>query len=165
MIKKFPKADETQGENERDVEVWCSNDYLNMSQHPEVVNETVKTLLEIGSGSGGTRNISIVKNPATPSINTGTTTIYLPVFNSVSDIFTILLFWTYSDANINNFKSIYSIETCNYIPKPSQEAYDMVIKTEQISIDKSITIIFISHKMTSLSMCDKIFDLKLNKLK
>ncbi len=29
-----------------------------MSQHPEVVNETVKTLLEIGSGSGGTRNIS-----------------------------------------------------------------------------------------------------------
>ena len=38
----------------------------------------------------------------------------------------------------NNFKSIYSIETCNYIPKPSQEAYDMVIKTEQISIDKSI---------------------------
>ena len=31
------------------------------------------------------------------------------------------------------------------------------------SIDKSITIIFISHKMTSLSMCNKIFDLKLNK--
>ena len=57
-IKKFPKAEETQGETERDVEVWCSNDYLNMSQHPEVVNETVKTLLEIGSGSGGTRNIS-----------------------------------------------------------------------------------------------------------
>ena len=57
-IKKFPKADETQGENERDVEVWCSNDYLNMSQHPEVINETVKTLLEIGTGSGGTRNIS-----------------------------------------------------------------------------------------------------------
>ena len=57
-IKKFPKADETQGEIERDVEVWCSNDYLNMSQHPEVINETVKTLLEIGTGSGGTRNIS-----------------------------------------------------------------------------------------------------------
>ena len=38
----------------------------------------------------------------------------------------------------DNFKSIYSIETCNYIPKPSQEAYDMIIKTEQISIDKSI---------------------------
>ena len=57
-IKKFPKADEFKDDIERDVEVWCSNDYLNMSQHPEVVNETVKTLLEIGTGSGGTRNIS-----------------------------------------------------------------------------------------------------------
>ena len=57
-IKKFPKADEFKNSKERDVEVWCSNDYLNMSQHPEVVNETVKTLLEIGTGSGGTRNIS-----------------------------------------------------------------------------------------------------------
>ena len=57
-INKFPKADESDGDNTRDVEVWCTNDYLNMSQHPEVVNETVKTLLEIGTGSGGTRNIS-----------------------------------------------------------------------------------------------------------
>ena len=32
------------------------------------------------------------------------------------------------------------------------------------SIDESITVIFISHKMTSLSKCNKIFDLKLNKL-
>jgi len=51
-IKKFPKAEELKDDKERDVEVWCSNDYLNMSQHPEVVNETVKTLLEIGTGSG-----------------------------------------------------------------------------------------------------------------
>ena len=57
-INKFPKAEENDGETTRDVEVWCTNDYLNMSQHPEVVNQTVKTLLEIGTGSGGTRNIS-----------------------------------------------------------------------------------------------------------
>jgi ATP-binding cassette subfamily C protein len=31
------------------------------------------------------------------------------------------------------------------------------------SIDKNITIVFISHKMTSLNKCNKIFDLKLNK--
>ena len=57
-IKSFPSADEKVLDNEREVEVWCSNDYLNMSQHPEVVNDIVKTLLEYGSGSGGTRNIS-----------------------------------------------------------------------------------------------------------
>ncbi len=57
-IKSFPRADEKVSNSEREVEVWCSNDYLNMSQHPEVVNDIVKTLLEYGSGSGGTRNIS-----------------------------------------------------------------------------------------------------------
>ena len=57
-IKSFPSADEKIVDSEREVEVWCSNDYLNMSQHPEVVNDIVKTLLEYGSGSGGTRNIS-----------------------------------------------------------------------------------------------------------
>ena len=57
-IKSFPSADEKVLNSEREVEVWCSNDYLNMSQHPEVVNDIVKTLLEYGSGSGGTRNIS-----------------------------------------------------------------------------------------------------------
>ena len=57
-IKSFPSADEKVEDSEREVEVWCSNDYLNMSQHPEVVNDIVKTLLEYGSGSGGTRNIS-----------------------------------------------------------------------------------------------------------
>ena len=57
-IKSFPSADEKVIDEEREVEVWCSNDYLNMSQHPEVVNDIVKTLLEYGSGSGGTRNIS-----------------------------------------------------------------------------------------------------------
>ena len=57
-IKSFPSADEKVSDKEREVEVWCSNDYLNMSQHPEVVNDIVKTLLEYGSGSGGTRNIS-----------------------------------------------------------------------------------------------------------
>ena len=51
-INKFPKAEEADIKQTRDVEVWCTNDYLNMSQHPEVINETVKTLLEIGTGSG-----------------------------------------------------------------------------------------------------------------
>ena len=31
-IKNFPNADESFEDQEREVEVWCSNDYLNMSQ-------------------------------------------------------------------------------------------------------------------------------------
>ena len=54
----FPKATEHDGESKRQVEVWCSNDYLNLSQHPAIVNETIKVTQELGTGSGGTRNIS-----------------------------------------------------------------------------------------------------------
>ena len=71
-----------------------------VKQSPSTVKLLSHTSQQIKTTAGGTRNISIVKNPAavaTPSINTGTTTIYLPVFNSVSDIFPILLFCTYSD--------------------------------------------------------------------
>ena len=54
----FPKATERFEGKERAVEVWCSNDYLNLSQHPAIVNETIKVTQELGTGSGGTRNIS-----------------------------------------------------------------------------------------------------------
>ena len=54
----FPKATERFEGKERAVEVWCSNDYLNLSQHPLVILESVKVIKELGTGSGGTRNIS-----------------------------------------------------------------------------------------------------------
>lgn len=44
--------------NSTSVEVWCSNDYLGMSRHPEVVNTICDTVRREGVGSGGTRNIS-----------------------------------------------------------------------------------------------------------
>ncbi len=56
--KHFPKATERFQGNERAVEVWCSNDYLNLSQHPEVIQKSVEVIQELGTGSGGTRNIS-----------------------------------------------------------------------------------------------------------
>ena len=54
----FPKATERFEGKEREVEVWCSNDYLNLSQHPEVTKTSIEVVNELGTGSGGTRNIS-----------------------------------------------------------------------------------------------------------
>ena len=54
----FPKATERFEGREREVEVWCSNDYLNLSQHPEVTKTSVDVINRLGTGSGGTRNIS-----------------------------------------------------------------------------------------------------------
>ena len=54
----FPKALEYNEGHNREVEIWCSNDYLNMSQHPEVTQTCIDVISELGTGSGGTRNIS-----------------------------------------------------------------------------------------------------------
>ena len=54
----FPKATERDGDSKRQVEVWCSNDYLGMGQNTNVINAMKKALDTCGAGSGGTRNIS-----------------------------------------------------------------------------------------------------------
>ena len=42
----------------KDIIVWCSNDYLGMSQNTLVINKMINSIKNMGIGSGGTRNIS-----------------------------------------------------------------------------------------------------------
>lgn len=59
LAETFPHAKDfsynTQGKN---ITVWCSNDYLGMSRHPEVLKTARETIEKHGVGAGGTRNIS-----------------------------------------------------------------------------------------------------------
>ncbi|MEE2695084.1 MAG: 5-aminolevulinate synthase [Pseudomonadota bacterium] len=54
----FPQALNYKENSVSEVTVWCSNDYLGMSQNKIVLNSMIEALKKVGAGSGGTRNIS-----------------------------------------------------------------------------------------------------------
>ena len=55
---QHPKASWKVDAKTSNITVWCSNDYLGMSQNKLIINSMVDAVKNMGTGSGGTRNIS-----------------------------------------------------------------------------------------------------------
>ena len=58
VVGRHPVATRHHDGGTQDVTVWCSNDYLGMGHHPDVIAAMRAAAAEGGTGAGGTRNIS-----------------------------------------------------------------------------------------------------------
>jgi 5-aminolevulinate synthase len=63
LAGRYPQATWHSPEGPRPITVWCSNDYLGMGQNRDVTRAMVEAAWRLGTGAGGTRNISGNSNP------------------------------------------------------------------------------------------------------
>ncbi|MFI1801603.1 5-aminolevulinate synthase [Streptomyces sp. NPDC020379] len=57
LAGRFPAASVRGGDDAARINVWCSNDYLGMGQHPAVLDAMKEAVDKYGAGAGGSRNI------------------------------------------------------------------------------------------------------------
>ncbi|MDG1691383.1 MAG: 5-aminolevulinate synthase [Alphaproteobacteria bacterium] len=55
---QFPRAIDYSTTPHREITVWCSNDYLGIGQNQDVMDAMKTAIDDMGTGAGGTRNIS-----------------------------------------------------------------------------------------------------------
>ncbi|MFL5322916.1 MAG: 5-aminolevulinate synthase [Microvirga sp.] len=63
LAGRYPQAIWHSPEGPCPLTVWCSNDYLGMGQNRDVTRAMVETAWRLGTGAGGTRNISGNNHP------------------------------------------------------------------------------------------------------
>src|SRR4051794_956283 len=63
LAGRYPQAIWHSPEGPRPITVWCSNDYLGMGQNRDVTRAMVEAAWRLGTGAGGTRNISGTSHP------------------------------------------------------------------------------------------------------
>jgi 5-aminolevulinate synthase len=63
LAGRFPDAIWHSPAGSKPITVWCSNDYLGMGQNRDVTRAMVEAAWRLGTGAGGTRNISGNNHP------------------------------------------------------------------------------------------------------